>query len=221
MTGYLAVVYDEGERPYTEYPELLCHYLFQSFGMKPGMTMLEPGCGRGEFLESFRKQGLNVQGVDISKEAQLLAKNFPVSICNVEKEALPFADNSFDIVYSKSFIEHLNDPSLYFSEANRVLKPGGLLLTLVPDWESNYKTYFDDFTHRSPFTKVALEDAYRIFGFSQVKVFKFRQLPIVWKYPLLNYVCAAISPFVPVRTKNKFFRWSRELMLVGSARKEK
>ena len=80
---------------------------------------------------------------------------------------------------------------------------------------SKYKIYFDDFTHRSPFTQPSLLDAYRIYGFEEVSVYKFRQLPMVWKYPALNYLCAIIAPFVPIRTKNKFLRWSRELMLVG------
>ena len=136
-------------------------------------------------------------------------------ICDIENQPLPFEDNHFDVIYSKSFIEHLYYPERYLKEAYRVLKPGGMLLTLVPDWESNYKTYFDDFTHRTPFTQPSLTDAYQMFGFDEVTVYKFRQLPVVWKYPLLNYFCAAISPFIPVRTKVKFLRWSRELMLVG------
>jgi ubiquinone/menaquinone biosynthesis C-methylase UbiE len=213
--GYLSVVYDESSHPFTEYPKLLCHYLYQSFGLNVGMKMLEPGCGRGEFLCHFQELGLDVQGVDISPEAIKFASDFTVDICDVEKELLPFHDNTFDVVYSKSFIEHLHKPEKYLMEAFRVLKPGGKLITLVPDWESNYKIYFDDFTHRTPFTQPSLLDAYRIYGFEEVNVYKFRQLPIVWKYPALNYLCAIISPFVPIRTKNKFLRWSRELMLVG------
>jgi len=214
-SGYLSVVYDEGSHPYTEYPKQLCYYLYQSFGLKPGMKMLEPGCGRGEFLGNFQELGLDVHGVDISPEAAEFSTNFPVVLCDVESESLPFQDNTFDVIYSKSFIEHLHKPEKYLLEAYRVLKPGGKLITLVPDWESNYKIYYDDFTHRTPFTRPSLIDAYRMYGFSQVTAYKFRQLPIVWKYPSVNYLCALISPFVPVRTKNKFLRWSRELMLVG------
>jgi len=132
---------------------------------------------------------------------------------------LPFPDNSFDMVYNKSFLEHLREPDRFLREARRVLKPGGLLLSLVPDWEVNYKIYFDDFTHRTPFTVISLRDIYLMCDFERISVYKFRQLPIVWRFPLLNYFCAAISPFVPVRTKNKFLRWSRELMLIGSAYK--
>ena len=212
---YLSVVYDDESHPYTEYPQQLCHYLFQSFGLKQGMKMLEPGCGRGEFLTNFQDLGLEVFGVDISPEAREYNAKIPIETCDVENENLPFEDNTMDVIYSKSFIEHLYYPECYLTEAYRVLKPGGKLITLVPDWESNYKTYYDDFKHRTPFTLPALIDAYNIYGFTEVDVYKFRQLPIVWKYPLLNYFCASITPFIPVRTQNKFLRWSMELMLIG------
>ena len=217
--NYLSVVYDEKSHPYSDYPKKLCAYLFQSFGFKEGMKMLESGCGRGEFLKNFKDLGLDVVGVDASPEAIAFVDGLDIKLCDIENEKLPFDDNTFDVIYSKSFIEHLYYPEKYLEEAYRVLKPKGMLLTLVPDWESNYKIYFDDFTHRTPFTKMALTDAYKMYGFKEVRVFKFRQLPIVWKYPLMNYFCAFISPFIPVRTQNKFFRWSRELMLVGIGKK--
>ena len=70
-------------------------------------------------------------------------------------------------------------------------------------------------THRFPFTEPSLEDTYKMCDFESVSVTPLRQLLIVWTYQTLNYFCAAISPFIPVRTKSKFFRWSRESMLVG------
>ena len=219
--NYLSVTYDEKSHPYTDYPKKLCAYLFQSFGFKEGMKMLEPGCGRGEFLGNFQDLGLDVYGVDISPEAREYTDKFPVEICDIENEELPFDDNTFDVIYSKSFIEHLYYPERYLLEAYRLLKPGGKLITLVPDWEANYKTYFDDFTHRTPFTQPSLEDAYKMYGFEDISVYKFRQLPIVWKYPSMNHLCALIAPFAPVRTKNKFLRWSRDLMLVGYGVKPK
>lgn len=220
MADYLKVVYDEGVRPYTDYPSKLITYLFQRFGMKPGMKILEPGCGRGEFLRVFKSLGMDAVGLDRSEESRELLDedSIELSLCDVESDTgLPFPDNSFDVIYNKSFMEHLNHPDIFLSEAYRVLKPGGMILCLIPDWESQYRTYFDDFTHRTPFTKPSLRDILKICEFENVNVTKFRQLPVVWRYPLLNYFCAAISPFIPVRVENKFFRWSRELMLLGCA----
>ena len=219
MSDYLKVVYSKENKPYTEYPKQLAKYLFDSFNMKKDEKMLEIGCGRGEMLKHFKEFGLEVQGIDLSPEAPSFNKDIEIKVGNVEESKLPYADNQFDIIYSKSVLEHFYYPEKYMSEAYRVLKPGGIILTLVPDWEANYKTYFDDYTHRTPFTKVSLENIQKIHNFKDVNIYKFRQLPLLWKYPVLNHVSAFISPFIPVRTKIKYLRWSRELMLIGSARK--
>ena len=55
VNNYLSVVYNPKLAPYTDYPSKLCSYLFQVFNFKKGMKMLEPGCGRGEFLSNFQK----------------------------------------------------------------------------------------------------------------------------------------------------------------------
>jgi SAM-dependent methyltransferase len=216
MADYLKVVYDTKSHPQTTYPGKLASYLFHQFGMKEGQRFLEPGCGRGEFLAEFQKLGLDCYGVDLSAHAGSQCPTVKVETeVNLENDVWPFPDNHFDIIYNKSLLEHLWHPDKFLKEARRVLKPGGKILCLVPDWESNYKIYFDDFTHRTPFTNVALNDLFMISDFQQIKVYKFRQLPVVWRYPIINVFCALISPLIPVRTTNKFFRWSRELMLIG------
>lgn len=220
MSDYLKVVYSEENTPYTDYPKELAKYLYEAFDMREKTTLLEIGCGRGEMLRNFKDLGLEVQGIDLSPEAPSFNKDIKIKVGNVEEEQLPYEDNSFDIIYSKSVLEHFYYPERYMREAYRVLKPNGVLVTLVPDWESCYKIYFDDYTHRTPFSKIGLEDILKIHNFEDVSVYKFRQLPLLWKYPKLNYLSDIIAPFVPVRTKNKFLRWSRELMLVSSAIKK-
>ena len=221
MNDYLKVVYDENVRPKTDYPEKLAKHLFSIFDMKPGMKFLEVGCGRGEFLQNFKKLGLETTGLDISEDAKRQNPEIEIGVCDIERAPIPYPDNSFDVVYSKSFIEHLRDPGTYFKEARRVLKPGGRLITLVPDWESCYKVYFDDYTHRTPFSLYALRDIYRIFDFKEINAFKFRQLPLVWKYPVLGCACGLLAPFIPARVQTPFLKWSRELMLVGCGVKPK
>ena len=100
---------------------------------------------------------------------------------------LPFDDETFDIVYTKSFLEHISDPEPLILEFKRILKTGGKMINLVPDWETNFKIYFDDFTHKRPFTKFTLEDLYKVTGFINYKVETFRQLPITWKYKSINF----------------------------------
>ena len=220
MTDYLKIVYSEKKRPFTDYPPKLIKYLYDKFDLEPGMKILEPGPGRGEFLKSFKDLGLDVVGMDISDGSSdyFLKEEMELIISDIENEkGLPFPNESFDVIFNKSLLEHLYKPDLFLREANRILKPNGKIICLVPDWESNFKTYFDDFTHRTPFTKPSLEDILKMTEFEDVRVYKFRQLPIVWKFPILNYFCALISPFIPVRVSNKFLRWSRELMLLGSA----
>ena len=161
---------------------------------------------------------MQVKGSDISPETTVLLQDMDIEICDVEKDGLPYADNSFDVIYTKSFLEHFYYPERFMKEALRVLKPGGLMLNLVPDWEANYLKYFDDYTHRTPFTSVSLRDIQLIHGFERVEVVKFRQLPFLWRAPLLNSFCSLIAPFVPLRTKGKM-RWVREIMLIGAGRK--
>ena len=215
MSDYLKIVYNTEDRPLTDYPEKLVNYLFEAFKLKKGLKFLEPGCGRGEHLNHFKGLGLEVYGLDISPEAAKLSPNLNISTFDLESGKMPFEDNYFDVIYSKSFLEHIRIPEVFLKEAFRVLKPGGVIISLVPDWESQYQKFYDDYTHVSPFTSFGLNDIQLAVGFTDVEVYKLRQLPIVWKYPFLNYLCSIIALFVPVRTEIPFLRWSREVMLVG------
>ena len=122
MTNYLKTRYDESSHPYTDYPSALINYLIQIFNLQPGMKLLEPGVGRGEFLREFQNAGLDVIGLDISPEAKELSPDLNIVIEDSDNNLLPFEDNSFDVVYSKSFLEHLEKPSFFLNEAYRGLE---------------------------------------------------------------------------------------------------
>ncbi len=141
-----------------------------------------------------------------------------IEILDIEREPLPYGDSSFDVVFNKSLIEHLNNPENFMREAYRILKPEGRLITMTPDWESVYKIFYEDYTHRTPFTKESLYDIHRIFGFKKVEVKKFRQLPILWKYPWLN-IFSKILSYLP-KSEIKFIKFSKEIMLLSWAEKE-
>jgi SAM-dependent methyltransferase len=61
-------------------------------------------------------------------------------------EAIPFDDNSFDVVYSNNVLEHVSDPEKCIAECIRVTKPGGYICIVVPNygswWEGHYGMLF-------------------------------------------------------------------------------
>jgi SAM-dependent methyltransferase len=218
---YVEVVYDEQERPLTTYPDKLAHYLFDRYGLKANQKFLDFGCGRGEFLRGFIGCGLQGYGVDRSRAAEKYCPEADLRIADLENDALPYEDDFFDVVYSKSVIEHFYYPEKLVAEMYRVLKPGGIAITLCPDWEFNYRIYFEDYTHRTPFMMSSLRDIQLIHGFENVRVERFRQLPVLWEYPWLLPVAELTRVLVPsfVRSHSKFVRFSKEIMLLSSATK--
>jgi SAM-dependent methyltransferase len=213
--GYLNVIYSKNRRPYTSYPSKLCKFIVDNYFKKDYETILDVGCGRGEHLSEFQKLGFHIKGIDKSEEAKELMNN--IQIVDLDHESIPFDDNSFDVIFNKSLIEHLNNPDNFFQEAYRILKPGGRLITLTPDWESVYKIFYEDYTHKTPFTIDAIKDIYQIFRFKLIVVKKFRQLPILWKYPSLT-IFSKLLFYLP-RSKNKAIKFSKELMLLGVGEK--
>ncbi|GAH05263.1 unnamed protein product, partial [marine sediment metagenome] len=72
-----------------------------------------------------------------------------------------------------------------------------------------------------PYTKIGIEDLFRIYNFKEVKSEIFYQLPVLWKHPWLKIFSKFLQLFGPVKKihKNKFIRWSRELMILGYGKK--
>jgi len=224
---YVSVVYDDQRTPKTEYPQQMTKYLFDRFEMKPGERLLEIGCGRGDFLEAFAQQGLQCSGVDLSEYSVRSARGKDIKKCDVATETLPYDDATFDYVYHKSLIEHLYSPENLTKETFRVLKPGGRVIILTPDWVSQMKVFYEDFTHCRPYDASAVSDLLKVYGFSNIEAQKFYQLPVVWKYPALKSICWILQRFLSTPaaralsrvTKVKFFRWAVELMVLGTATK--
>ncbi len=101
----------------------------------PGLSLLEIGFGRGEFLRHCARRCGSVTGIDYSPAAcqiarQTLRETAAAGVLAADCRQLPFPAESFDRVYSGDVIEHLDfqDGILMLREAYRVLKPHGFLL---------------------------------------------------------------------------------------------
>jgi ubiquinone/menaquinone biosynthesis C-methylase UbiE len=219
---YVSIVYNQKDRPFTVYPDKLTKYLFDRYHMKPGNKILDLGCGRGDFLNGFIKCGLIGYGIDQSDAAKEYCPEAAEILQGNIDEILPYEDATFDYIYSKSVIEHFYYPEKLVTEIYRVLKPRGLVITMTPDWEAVYKTFYEDYTHRTPFTVTSLQDILLIQGFENVKCEKFRQLPFLWRMPYLSFIFSIISKITPLAfsKRSKFIRFSKEIMLLSSAQKQ-
>ena len=93
--------------------------------------VLEVGCGAGVDLVRFARGGARVVGVDLAPSAIALARaNFAQQHLTADLrvangEALPFADNSFDLVFAHGVVQYTPDPATLVAECHRVLRPGG------------------------------------------------------------------------------------------------
>ena len=119
---YVDVVYNEKDKPFTDYPSKMIKYLIKKYNITEESKVLELGCGRGEFLNEFYNNNMISYGVDISSYAKEKFPHLNISSVDMLKNSLPYPDNSFDVIYSKSFVEHFYYPEKIFQEAYRVLK---------------------------------------------------------------------------------------------------
>jgi 2-polyprenyl-6-hydroxyphenyl methylase/3-demethylubiquinone-9 3-methyltransferase len=92
---------------------------------------LDVGCGGGILAEEFAAMGFHVVGVDPSEQslaaARLHAQSMGLTIDYQQGtgESIPYADNTFPVVYCCDVLEHVRDLPKVISEIYRVTKPGG------------------------------------------------------------------------------------------------
>jgi SAM-dependent methyltransferase len=223
--NYIDVIYDEKSKPLTDYPHKLTAYLVNKYAISKDSKILDVGCGRGDFLNGFINLGCIGYGVDFTNAAKKYCPKAKLFQADIENDGMPFEDDYFDVIFSKSVIEHFYDPDILIKECKRCLKPGGKIIVMAPSWEYNYRIYFEDYTHRTPFMKTSMQDILVMHDFDEVRVSFFKQLPILWgrwkiffnPLSFLTQIC--IPRFFS--SKFKWVRFSREIMLIGVAKKPK
>jgi SAM-dependent methyltransferase len=100
-----------------------------------GSTILDAGCGFGEWVTYLRAIGYDAKGCDYSPElVRRLREAYPgVEWTQADIRALPYANGSFDAVISWGVIEHDEaGPAAALQEFRRVLRPGGAAIVTVP-----------------------------------------------------------------------------------------
>ena len=126
-----------------------CHQLFQKYysgrkfhdalyreliarHLRPGDRVLDAGCGRYLTLCRELSGAARPIGIDLENTLETDNRSAPYGIRG-HLSHLPFSGGSFDMVISRSVIEHLDDPPAVFREFARVLRPGGKVILVTPN----------------------------------------------------------------------------------------
>lgn len=93
-----------------------------------GARILEVGCGTGLILERVESFASSAAGLDLSGGMLAKAHERGLEVVQGSATALPYADESFDLVYSFKVLAHIPDIRAALSEMARVTRPGGRVL---------------------------------------------------------------------------------------------
>lgn len=143
-----------------------------------GGRLLEIGFGSGALLEHLRSVGWDAQGLDFDPVCveRARAKGFEARTGSLEDARFP--DGHFDAVVMSHAFEHVPDPIALLRECRRVLKPGGVLVSLTPNAVSHGHRVFgahwlalDPPRHLHLFSPESLRGALAKVPFSSARVF--------------------------------------------------
>ena len=142
-----------------------------------GGAALDLAAGRGELtaaLEAKRRVA-----IDLHPALPDLVPEGVEVVVGDATDLRRFTDAEFTTVTASNFLEHLEhtDIDRCLSEVLRVLRPGGHLILVQPNFALAPRAYFDDYTHRTIHTDVSLADRLGAAGFEVVHVER-RFLPL-------------------------------------------
>jgi len=134
---YLSKVYDR-INPFI-WNEAMRDEAIGMLDISPDDRVLDVGCGTGFATEGLLRETERVHGLDqsphqLAKAFEKFGRRGPVRFYLGDAERLPFASNSFDVVWSSGSIEYWPDPEATLRELRRVGKPGGQVLVVGPDY---------------------------------------------------------------------------------------
>ena len=139
--------------------------------------VLDVGCGRGEFLDLLRENGIGARGLDVNQEMVELCKSRGLEATQADARGYlrSQADQSLGGMIALQVIEHLEPPYLaeVLSLAYDKLRPGAtvVLETINPAcWVAFFESFIRDLTHVKPIHPDTLQYMLQASGFSDVQI---------------------------------------------------
>lgn len=103
-----------------------------TFWVRGANRILDIGCGSSLIIQSVN----NAMGMDVNMGKLRFLRCHGIPLLRGSAFSLPFKDESFDCLISSQVIEHIPYAAELFSEMNRVLRPGGILVIGTPDYST-------------------------------------------------------------------------------------
>lgn len=120
-----------------EYRKYIDYFRFK----KSPKKVLDVGCGTGIVVDSLSEK-YDSCGLDIGKKSLDFArKNRKGKYFHYEGREFPFDNNTFDTVGSFNVLEHTDNPNMFLQEKKRVLKKGGHMILVCPNFISITNDY--------------------------------------------------------------------------------
>ncbi len=180
---------------------LYVEQLIRYYGKKEG-SLLEIGCGNGDFLQVAKQAGFAVRGIEVSESATSIANaklgGESVSCGNIEDMALP--EGFFDVCALFDVLEHVRNPIRFLKQIHKLLAPDGVLFLVTPSlnsWsarlmKSNWMEFKPEHLHY--FNRETVQNALCGSGFHEIYIspnYKYLQLEYIKdhfrKYPVPFY----------------------------------
>lgn len=114
-----------------------------------GALVLDLGCGVGEYVRAFQREGARAVGLDIEPRRLAEARRrlaagaggAPAALVAAAGERLPLRDGCLDAAVLNEVIEHVADDAATLREVRRVLKPGGRCVIFAPNRLYPFETH--------------------------------------------------------------------------------
>lgn len=148
--------------------EEICRYLNRHY-ISNDSEILELGSGYGDFIGNIHARKRVAIENDIAfKEYLSDYPNVTVHYLDAKAALKTFPKRSFDVVFCSNFFEHfeISEVRKLLDLVAVVLKTGGKLVILQPNFQLCSPLYFDDWTHKSVFSHVSLSDLLQCHGFN-------------------------------------------------------
>lgn len=152
----------------------------EKFSQKKSGSILDIGCGTGDFLKTMKQSGWEINGVEVNDIARKIAENNTCSIILNQAEFIE-GEQKYDIITLWHSLEHLHELEQYLNKISISLNANGVVMIAVPNYKSFDAEYFkQDWTaydvprHLYHFSFSAIVELMEKFKF---KLMESKQLP--------------------------------------------